>query len=66
MFELLFAILHFLLFIGAIGYAFYTLITGNPLRFGVMIAGLTAYYFFVLHKAVRKEIKRKRDQRGSR
>ena len=65
MFELLFAIIHFLLFIGAIGYAFYTLFTGNPLRFGMMTALLTAYYFFVLHKAVKKEIQRKRNQRGS-
>ncbi len=65
MFELLFAILHFLLFIGAFGFAFYTLFTGDPLRFGIMIACLTAYYFLVLHKAVKKEIKRKRDQRNS-
>ena len=50
-----------LLLIGAVGYAFFTLIQGNHLRFAMMAACLILYYFLVLHKAVKKEIERKKN-----
>ncbi len=58
---LIFAVFHMLLLFGAVGYAFYTLFLGNYLRFAMMAAGLILYYFLVLHKAVIKEIERKRN-----
>jgi len=59
--DLAFAIFHLLLLLGAVVLAFYYLIQGNSLRFALMAAGLILYYFLVLHKAVKKEIERKRD-----
>lgn len=58
--DLVFAIFHLLLLLGVLGYAFIALFHGNYLRFLLIIAGLAAYYFLVLHKPVRKEIERKR------
>lgn len=57
--DWIFAFFHVFLLIGIILYAVYSLILGNTSRFAVIAAGLVLYYFFVLHKAVRKEIKRK-------
>lgn len=58
---LIFAMFHMLLLFGAIGYAFYTLFQGNHLRFAMMTVVLILYYFLILHKAVKKEIERKRN-----
>ena len=58
---LVFAIFHMFLLLGAVGYAFYTLFLGNHLRFAMMAGCLILYYFLVLHKAVKKEIERKRN-----
>ncbi len=58
---LIFAFFHMFLLIGAVGYAFYALFQGNLLRFAMMAACLVLYYFLVLHKAVKKEIERKKN-----
>ena len=58
---LIFAIFHMLLLIGAVGYTFLSLFQGNHLRFAMMVVCLILYYFLVLHKAVKKEIERKKD-----
>jgi len=59
MFDWIFAFFHLLLLAGVLGYAFYSLSQGNSLRFTLIIICLVGYYFLVLHKAVKKEIKRK-------
>jgi len=59
--DLLFAIFHLLLVLGAVFLAFYYLFLGNTFRFALMAACLILYYFLVLHKAVIKEIERKRN-----
>ena len=56
--DLLFAIFHLLLLLGAVILAFYYLVIGNTIRFGIMAACLILYYFLVLHKAAKKEIER--------
>ncbi len=58
---LIFALFHMILLFGVVGYAFYTLFQGIQLRFAMMAACLVLYYFLVLHKAVKKEIERKRN-----
>jgi len=60
MFDWLFAFFHLFLLLGAVFYAFFSLFKGNYLRFILILALLTGYYFLVLHKAVKKEIERKR------
>jgi len=60
MFDYIFAFFHLILLIGLLGYAFYSLIQGSTLRFALIIVCLLGYYFFVLHKNVKKEILRKR------
>lgn len=60
MFDYIFAFFHLLLLIGLLGYAVFSLIQGNTLRFGLIIACLAGYYFLALHKNVMKEIERKR------
>jgi hypothetical protein len=68
-FDWIFSFIHLFLLLGIAAYAFYSLVQGYALRFGVLTALLVFYYFLVLHKAVRKEIKRKREtkiQRGTR
>jgi uncharacterized membrane protein YfcA len=59
MFDYIFAIFHLLLLIGLLGYAVFSLIQGNTLRFGLIIVCLAGYYFLALHKNVMKEIERK-------
>jgi hypothetical protein len=59
--DWIFAFFHLFLLLGVMIYAFYSLLVlGNVLRFGLIAACLIIYYFFVLHKPVRKEIVRKR------
>jgi len=60
--DWIFAFFHMFLLIGVVLYALYALIIGNTTRFAVLALGLVIYYFLVLHKAVRKEIARKRKQ----
>jgi hypothetical protein len=60
MFDWIFAFFHLFLILGIVFYAFSSLFKGNYLRFIVIIALLTVYYLLVLHKAVKKEIERKR------
>jgi hypothetical protein len=60
MFDWIFAFFHLFLLIGIIGYAFFWLIKGNVIRFVLIVALLTVYYFVVLHRAVKKEIARKK------
>lgn len=64
--DWIFAFFHLFLLIGIIGYAFYSLLQGNSFRFGLIVVCLVAYYFFVLHKPVKTEIKRKREERKNR
>ncbi|MFQ5721815.1 MAG: hypothetical protein ACE5GI_04930 [Candidatus Aminicenantales bacterium] len=59
MFDWIFAFFHLFLLAGVLGYAFYSLSQGNIFRFTLIIVCLTVYYFLVLHKAVKKEIKKK-------
>ena len=54
MFDYLFAFFHLFLLIGLLGYAFYSFIQGNTLRFALIIVCLLGYYFFALHKNVKK------------
>lgn len=59
--DWIFAFFHLFLLLGVVIYAFYSLLVhGNVLRFGLIAACLIIYYFFVLHKPMRKEIVRKR------
>ncbi|NIM92043.1 MAG: hypothetical protein GTO17_13975 [Candidatus Aminicenantes bacterium] len=64
MFDWIFAFFHLFLLLGAVLYAFFSLFKGNYLRFIVIIVLLTIYYFLVLHKAVKKEIERKREKKS--
>lgn len=59
--DLLFAFFHLLLIVGAVCLAVYYLIIGNTSRFAIMAVCLVLYYFLVLHKAVKKEIERKKN-----
>ncbi len=60
MFDWIFAFVHLFLLVGVLIYAFVSLFQGNVVRFALLLALLTLYYFLVLHKAVKKEIARKR------
>lgn len=64
MFDWIFAFFHLFLLLVVVLYAFYSLLQGNYLRFMAIIVLLTGYYFLVLHKAVKKEIQRKREKRS--
>jgi hypothetical protein len=60
MFDWIFTFIHLFLYLGLIGYAVYSLISGNTIRFFILAGGLILYYLLVLHKGVRSEIKRHR------
>jgi hypothetical protein len=60
---MIFAFIHLLLLLGVLVIAFYSLFQGNVLRFAVLIAILTVYYFIALHKNVLEEIKRKKKKK---
>jgi len=55
-----------LLLLGAVGYAVLSAVQGNTTRLGILTVCLVGYYFLVLHKPVRSEIRRRRElkQRG--
>lgn len=61
---MIFAFFHLLLILGIIIFAFYSLFTGNVIRFIIISILLVAYYFLVLHKAVKREVERKRKKRA--
>jgi Flp pilus assembly protein TadB len=63
--DTIFAVFHLFLLITVVVYAVIGLVQGNTMRFAVMMAGLVLYYFLVLHKAVLKEIDRKRKLRSA-
>jgi hypothetical protein len=58
--DTIFAIVHLLLIVALVVFAFVDLFQGNVVRFAVLMTGLVLYYFLVLHKGVLKEIRRKR------
>ncbi|MDD8020518.1 MAG: hypothetical protein PHU81_04930 [Acidobacteriota bacterium] len=60
MFNWIFALVHFLLYFGLLGYAIYSLLQGQWAAGLMLLAFLAAYYFLVLHQAVLKEIKKKK------
>jgi hypothetical protein len=62
-FDWIFSFIHLFLLLGVIAYAIYSLAQGNILRFFVLAALLTIYYFLVLNKAVRREIRRRRESK---
>jgi hypothetical protein len=62
--DWIFAFFHLFLLIGVAGYAIVSLFQGNTHRFGIISVLLLVYYFFVLHKPVRKEIKRRRKMKN--
>jgi hypothetical protein len=64
--DWIFAFFHLFLLVGITAYAFYLLARGNTFRFGLIIACLISYYFLVLHKSVKKEIKRRQEERKNR
>jgi len=62
MFEWIFALFHFFLFIGLLVYSIYALIRSSWFAGLVLLAFLVVYYLVILHKAVIKEIQRKRQK----
>jgi hypothetical protein len=58
--DTIFAIVHVVALIAVFVYGVTGLVERNTGRFAVVMGGLIVYYFLVLHKAVRKEIDRKR------
>ncbi|MBP6909324.1 MAG: hypothetical protein KBC18_02740 [Candidatus Saccharicenans sp.] len=60
MFNWIFALVHFILYVGLAGYAVHSLIKGRWAAGLMLLAFLAAYYFLVLHQAVIKEINRKK------
>jgi 4-hydroxybenzoate polyprenyltransferase len=61
--DWIFAFVHLFLLLAVVIYAIVSLFQGNTLRLGVIVLLLAGYYFLVLHKAVKKEISRKRSQK---
>lgn len=60
---MIFAFIHLFLLLGILVLGFYSLFQGNVLRFAIIIALLTFYYFIALHKNVMEEIKRKKKKK---
>jgi hypothetical protein len=61
--DTLFALLHVAVLLGIVAYAVLSLFTGHSGRGGLLFLLLAIYYFLVLHKAVLKEIARRRERR---
>ncbi len=64
MFDSLFAFLHLGALVAVLGYAVYSLVRGNAATFALILVLLGAYYYFVLHPAVLKEVARRRSLKG--
>jgi hypothetical protein len=60
MVDWVFAFLHLGALLAVLGFAVYSLMQGNPTRFALILVLLAAYYYFVLHPALIKEIGRRR------
>jgi hypothetical protein len=60
MFDWIFSFLHLGGLLAILGYAVYSLVRGNVSRFALIVVLLALYYHFVLHKAVLKELARRR------
>lgn len=60
MFDWVFTFLHLGALLAALGYAVYSLVQGNVVRGALIAILLAAYYHFVLHPGVVKEIGRRR------
>jgi hypothetical protein len=58
--DTVFALLHLAALAAILAYAVFCLFTGSAGRGGLLLLLLAIYYFLVLHKAVRKEIARRR------
>jgi hypothetical protein len=61
--DTLFALLHLAALLAILAYAGLSLFTGNTGRGVLLLLLLAIYYLLVLHKAVRKEIARRRARR---
>jgi hypothetical protein len=64
MFDWIFSFLHLGGLLTILGYAIYSLVRGNVYRAGLILVLLAAYYYFVLRKAVLKELARRRSLRS--
>lgn len=58
--DTVFAIVHLVLIVALVVFAFVDLFQAHVVRFAVLMTALVLYYFLVLHKAVLNEIRRKR------
>ncbi len=58
--DTVFALLHLAVLFAILVYAVVSLFAGNTGRGGLLLLLLAVYYLLVLHKAVRKEIARRR------
>jgi Ca2+/Na+ antiporter len=58
--DTVFALLHLAVLLAILAYAALSLLSGNAGRGGLLLLLLAVYYLLVLHKAVRKEIARRR------
>ncbi|HEX9903202.1 MAG TPA: hypothetical protein VGB72_10110 [Acidobacteriota bacterium] len=63
--DLIFAFFHVGLLLAILIYGIIGLVHGNLWRFGIITAGLTVYYFVVLHRPVRQEIARRKKNKES-
>ncbi len=60
MFDWVFAFLHLGALLAALGYAVYSLVRGRIAAAVVIFILIGAYYYFVLHPGVLKEVERRR------
>lgn len=59
-FDLAFAFAHIAALLAVVVYAVLSLVRGDVSRFALVAVLLAAYYIFVLHPAVKKEIARRK------
>jgi len=62
--DTLFALLHLAALLAVVVYAIASFVAGNTSRGILLVLLLAIYYLLVLHKAVRKEIARRRARRS--
>jgi hypothetical protein len=65
-FDLAFALLHLAALLAVAVYAVVSLLRGDNTRFALIAVLLAAYYVFMLHPAVKKEIARRKSLKGPR
>jgi hypothetical protein len=58
--DTLFALFHLAVLLAVLIYAIYSCVAGQVSRGALILILLVIYYFLVLHKAVRKELARRR------